>query len=401
MKTYAVLLASLLILSVSTLLNAQCTPDYTVTDTDLPGEIFPLQLNFKQGVPTSLKLTIIPPPTATQNSVTVNLYRIVLRSLENMPSWLNYNSNATMVESGNDNPIWGYEFVVGNKYCINLWGTPPLNYSVGSYNIIVKVDAYTGNASTPVIVAENAAGDNPIVYTVCASSDTTCWPEKVIDPYELAFKLNKPFSFAMSYVPPPQMYVSGSFYNLSKVVVRQITGLPSWVNYTINAPAVAGGYEMVVGHRYHINFSGTPDSSFIGTGNMVFKMDPYLHNGSLATQNINGEQVPFKVCLETDTLCYPTGIENLQAPAFKLIPFSTLMTGSTASVNFYSDAGKPVTLKIYNILGKQVYSAMMQAAYGANSFEFSCNKFNLGTYIFVISDNKSALKGKLIKIQNR
>jgi hypothetical protein len=81
------------------------------------------------------------------------------------------------------------------------------------------------------------------------------------------------------------------------------------------------------------------------------------------------------------------------------MPFNSLISENTANINFYSDSYKPVTLKVFDVLGKPVYSSTMQAVYGPNSFGFPCSKQNQGTYIFTVTDNHTTLKGKLIKIQ--
>ncbi len=408
MKIYFTFLTLLLFLSFSTLLQAQCIPDNTVTDTDLPGEIFPLELHFKQGVPTTLKLTIIPPPTAVNGSMHINLVKIVLRGLQNKPSWLGYSSNAVWVETGNDNPVWGYEFVVGQKYCINLWGVPPAGSFTGLDSMGVMVDAYIGTISNPILVGNENTNGGYVKFSICQSTDTTCWPEKIIDPAELVFKQGMTFSNTLSYVPPSQMSYSGSFYNLSKVVVREITGLPSWVTYSINAPTISTGtstpvtgYEMLTGKKYTINFSGIPDTSFFGSSNLVFKMDPYLHNGNLIAENINGEQIPYRVCRAADTECYPTGIKEIKTSTFKLISFNPFISENSAQIKFYSEKNKSVTLQVYDLLGKPVYSSTMQAIYGTNNFQFSCTEFPQGAYVFIISDHQSVLTGKLIKAQEK
>lgn len=385
---------------------SQCIPDMTVTDTDLPGEIFPLDLKFKQNQPVNMVLTIIPPPTTTQGANTFTLKRIVLKSIINKPSWMSYISSASTVTSPVGSSESGYEFVVGQKYCMLLSGTPPVGSFLGTDSMAIIVDAYL--APYNLLLGTSNQNGGYIRFTVCAATDTTCWPEKILTPGELVFKQGLSFSDTITYVPPPQMNYSGSFYNLSKVVVRQLTGLPSWVSYTINAPTVTTGtinpvtgYEMLVGHKYTINLTGTVDTSFTGTSNLFFKMDPYAINGNLISENINGEQMQYRVCQSSDTACHPTFIEDYESLAFRLMPFNTVISGNSSCINFYCDSYKPVSLKIFDLLGRCVYSSSMQAVNGTNNFKFSCTNLNLGTYIFVISDNQSVLKGKLIKVQER
>lgn len=184
MKTYTFLFLFICIFFVSGNSFSQCTPDMTVTDPEGNGEIFPLDLKFKQTYPVNLVLTIIPPPIATVGTYTVDIKRIVLKSIGNKPSWMTYTSNASIVTSQGGS---GYEFMVGQKYCVLLTGTPPNGSFIGTDSMDVIVDAY--QAPTNLLLAPANRNGGYIRFTVCAATDTTCFPTGIENLESVKFSL--------------------------------------------------------------------------------------------------------------------------------------------------------------------------------------------------------------------
>ena len=186
MKTIIFLFIFFGIFLLTTQSFSQCTPDLSVTDPEGNGEIFPLELIFKHTQPVNLVLTIIPPPTGTSGGYTADLKRIVLKDIQNKPSWMSYVSNATIVNSGGGS---GYEFMVGTKYCVLLTGTPPDGSFVGVDSMAVIVDAYQSPTNLPIGAANQNGGY--IKFTVCAATDTTCYPTGIDEMKDVSFSLLK------------------------------------------------------------------------------------------------------------------------------------------------------------------------------------------------------------------
>ncbi len=113
--------------------NAQCVPDQTCMDVLNPGEICPETLpNGVVGLPYSQTVTIIPPATATISGQTINIVKIKLNSVGNMPPGLTYLTNPANGEFTVTTPY--------TRYCTLISGTPT---TPGTYHLSIKVIPYT------------------------------------------------------------------------------------------------------------------------------------------------------------------------------------------------------------------------------------------------------------------
>lgn len=70
---------------------------------------------------------------------------------------------------------------------------------------------------------------------------------------------------------------------------------------------------------------------------------------------------------------------------------------SNSTLNFYNELDTVLTLKVYNISGKQIYTELIPASYGRNSQKFNWIGLDSGIYIYKIeSKNTTYSPGKLI-----
>ncbi len=115
---------------------AQCTPDPgCVDDPEEPGELCPDSLpDGTVGVPYNEVVTIIPPYEGDLGEGTVDVIKIVIDAIENIPPGLTYEANAT-------------EMYPYNSYCILISGTPTTE---GFYQLIIKVTPWIEIFGFPV-----------------------------------------------------------------------------------------------------------------------------------------------------------------------------------------------------------------------------------------------------------
>ena len=106
----------------------QCTPDtVTCKDTLLPGEICPRILpDGFEGQEYNEVITVIPPNEAEVGGVMVEVVKIVVSAIDNLPPGLTYEMNAP-------------EFYADTAYCILLSGTPE---SPGTFDLEITVIPY-------------------------------------------------------------------------------------------------------------------------------------------------------------------------------------------------------------------------------------------------------------------
>ncbi len=402
MKSFLLFL-SLFLLCAGTI-KAQCYPDMAITDTDNPGEIYPLTISFKQGVGANLTLTIIPPPVANYQNYQFNLYKIVVRSIGNKPAWLQYEPNATIVSNG-------FELIVGTKYCMQITGVPDGSF-IGTDSMSVMVDAYIGDANNQVLLAENQNGGY-ITFSVCAATDTNCTPTTgVVFPWMLTVKENQALNnMQASFVTPLQYRHQNRNYNIQKMVLRSIDNMPSWMTYSSSAPTITTGtqnpvqgYEFLVGQKYNVFFNGTPNASFIGQDTIDWRFDVYEGTASSPTllfENVSGYEMPLRICLLADTSCHTTGVKENNYAGFALSELNPTLFSSFTKVAFTTNTFGKMKLSIYDVLGSNIYNELINAMPGENYFSFNGDKLKDGTYLYTVSDGKRMLTGRFVKVSDR
>lgn len=153
-KLYAILIIGGFI-AASFNANAQCTPDPTCMDVLNPGEICPEILpDGVVGVPYSQTVTIIPPATGNVGGTIVNIMKIKIVSVGNIPPGLSYVTN----------PANG-EFVVttpATRYCTLISGTPT---TAGTYPLSITVTPYINVLGQPV-ATPNQVDDTSLAITI-------------------------------------------------------------------------------------------------------------------------------------------------------------------------------------------------------------------------------------------
>lgn len=123
---------------------SQCIPDTLCTDINNPGEVCPGDLpdgyvyQYYNQV-----LTIIPPASAVIGGQTVNIVKIKLTNVENLPQGLSYQCSPSNCEFAVTNPI--------TKYCAVLQGTPTTS---GTYQLKIHVVPYVNVFGVPTAMPE-------------------------------------------------------------------------------------------------------------------------------------------------------------------------------------------------------------------------------------------------------
>jgi hypothetical protein len=175
------------------LLSAQCTPGDETSCPDLEGngEICPETLpNAVIDQPYSQEFTILAPPTYEYQGLPFDLHHITLKSIDNMPPGITWESNAP-----------DSVFMVGTYYCVLLEGTAsekgifPLRIVIDVYipgiggSDPIKVATVTDSTSLSISVTDpSGIGD----LTEQNLSQLNCSPNPFTRDFELTFRSREP-----------------------------------------------------------------------------------------------------------------------------------------------------------------------------------------------------------------
>jgi hypothetical protein len=213
---YSLLFAvSALFLSIS-ISYAQCEPDtITCKDTLLPGEFCPRLLpDGFVGQPYSEVITIIPPGQFTHPDFgTVDIQKIIVTDVKNMPHGIGYEANAPA-------------FFPDTAYCVLLSGTPD---TAGVYNLGITVTAYVDLGALGIIAIEGITDDTSVSITIHAGSglDDAAWEEQFVICGPNPFNNTTMISMKSSGIDDAELVV----YNLlGSVVYREQMRASSGIN---------------------------------------------------------------------------------------------------------------------------------------------------------------------------
>lgn len=171
------------------LMSAQCTPGDETSCPDLEGngEICPETLpNAVIDELYSQEFTILAPPTYEYQGLPFNLHHITLKSIDNMPPGITWQSNSA-----------DSVFMVGTYYCVLLEGTPtekgsfPLRIVVDVYipgiggSDPIKVATVTDSTSLSIIVTDPSGIGDPAFHSI---SDLECAPNPFSRDVDITFR---------------------------------------------------------------------------------------------------------------------------------------------------------------------------------------------------------------------
>ncbi|PKP22663.1 MAG: hypothetical protein CVU05_02810 [Bacteroidetes bacterium HGW-Bacteroidetes-21] len=184
-KLYPLLIIFSLLVFQSRAVFSQCTPDPNCNDLLNPGEICPELLpDGTVGTPYNQTVTIIPPASADIGGTTINIVKIKITSVQNLPPGLTYAPTPTNGEFAVTNPI--------TRYCVLLSGTPT---TAGTYPLKINVTPYISVLGVPVASTTQVdstslsitINNNSGVYTVNANKLSAYDPQP--NPFQSSTRL--------------------------------------------------------------------------------------------------------------------------------------------------------------------------------------------------------------------
>lgn len=147
MKHFILYIVTILVLIVNPRLSfSQCQPDtVNCKDVLLPGEICPLIL--PEGIVNEAYeevFTVIPPYKATFEYGTIDIVKIIIDTVGNLPPGLNYQTNSDT-------------FYIDTAYCVLLSGTPK---TPGIYDLYIRVIPFLYSPLLKIVIPGPAVVDD-------------------------------------------------------------------------------------------------------------------------------------------------------------------------------------------------------------------------------------------------
>ncbi|MBN2698080.1 MAG: T9SS type A sorting domain-containing protein [Bacteroidales bacterium] len=198
-------------------------------------------------------------------------------------------------------------------------------------------------------------------------------------------EVGTPYAEAITIIPPAVAIVGQAQIDIAFIVIDSVKNFPPGIGYT--------GYnnKYYPDTAYCIDVAGTPTAE--GEYTLAIYVTPFIYFNEVpiaATQVVNDTSVVM-------TVTSGTGIIPYDYSAFQVIravpnPF----TGQT-KIGVYLPLDEALELKVFNILGEEIYNETMMGIHGENYFSFTGAGLLKGAYFYGITYQSGWYTGKIIK----
>lgn len=203
--------------------------------------------------------------------------------------------------------------------------------------------------------------------------------------------VNQALNLTLTILAPLTADVGAGTINIHHITVKSLNNKPTWLSYACNPSSC----EFPAGVAKCVLTTGTPPAGSEGYFAVTVLVDVYatiLGNPVLVASDYDSG-MPLIVHVNP-----PQNVEEYGADGFGIIPSTPNPFNGTTSIGCFSSASRQVSLKVYNMMGQQVYSETMQAAQGENYFRFDGSSLGNGTYFYTITDDRNqSVTRKLVK----
>jgi hypothetical protein len=200
--------------------------------------------------------------------------------------------------------------------------------------------------------------------------------------------VNQPYEKVFTVIPPNQATTEYGTIDIVKIVIDTVGNLPPGLNYLTNSDT------FYVDTAYCVLLTGIPTTP--GTYDLYIRVIPYIY--SLIFGVFEGPAIVDDTSL-TIIVKEPSGIDDYSGLEFTILEASPNPYHQSTRIGFYSSNQNAFELKVYNLLGKLIYSEKSVGTAGKNYFDFDGRSLQSGTYLYNISGNGTSVTKKIVKLE--
>ncbi len=178
-------------------------------------------------------------------------------------------------------------------------------------------------------------------------------------------------------------------FRLDYIEINGVTGLPNGFSYSCN-PASCQFQELSNGC---VLISGTTTDP-VGTYPITVDVTAY---GNLTQLGNIAFNQPFSVTYYDINVNLNTGLaELLPKNKFGVVQNSPNPFGNKSQIFYNTPQPAKLSMKIFNILGKEVYATTLDSKKGLNVYTLDADKFSSGIYMYSISNGTSTITKRMV-----
>jgi hypothetical protein len=209
---------------------------------------------------------------------------------------------------------------------------------------------------------------------------------------------NQALNLTLTIIAPDTASYSGNVINIHHLTLRSLQNKPAWMNYACNPSnceynGTTAGCALI---------TGTPPAGSAGTYAITVLVDVFVDMGGLigvvcvtcpSYPNGYDSGMPLIVIVHE-----AQGMESFQNTGFGIIPATPNPFSDEVKIGCNTTRPGTVSLDVFDMTGKVVYSENLNTISGDNYFEFDGSSLSRGSYFYTLtnSDNASITR-KLVK----
>jgi len=204
-------------------------------------------------------------------------------------------------------------------------------------------------------------------------------------------EVGKLYSEVFTILAPPEYVVEGTdTIDLHHIQLMSIDSLPEGLTWISNSPDTV----FMVGSYYCVLLEGTPVQT--GKYNLRITVDVYAE--------VSPVLPPIKVATQTDSTSLSitvkpesSGIQDKLSKEFDVIECKPNPFDRTTQLGIFAKHHELMSLQVYDLVGKLIYTEDLMADPGENYFQFDGTDLPQGMFIYSVSNQQIRISKTFIK----
>ena len=198
---------------------------------------------------------------------------------------------------------------------------------------------------------------------------------------------NSPYSTTIQLKVPGSAVYMGLTVTIDSIKIIGVSGLPSSFSYICNTPS--GTWP---GNSYGcILLTGNPSVSQQNTINPIIVNIRAFGQVLGSPQSVDQPNDDYKIVIEM-----PQGIADINSTKFSVDQNIPNPFTSETVIDYNVGKTGPVSFKVFNMLGKEVYSTQIRSEMGRNTYTYKPTNLGPGIYMYSIGSGQNTIVKRMI-----
>lgn len=242
---------------------------------------------------------------------------------------------------------------------------------------VFSIAAFTASSFAQCIIDPNATG---LLYPMTPDTTTNRWQD---------------YTQTLTISVPTDTTIQGLFtVYIDSVALMSVDGLPNGLTYGCNSS---------LGNA-SCTYPGGTDGCFIISGNVNDSAGVYpitlniMGYGVLDSTGTDTNHLALELPVDGYTLYVgeALSVQMLDNSKFDVIQNVPNPFNGSTTIKFNNPVAETVNFSVYDMIGKQVHSAKINAVTGVNTINYTSEKLAPGAYFYTLTNGKNSITKRMV-----